>query len=35
MQTTTRKTYATDLTDEKWAILDQLIPKGEAWRSTA
>jgi putative transposase len=26
MQTTTRKAYATDLTDEQWAILEPLIP---------
>ena len=26
MQTTTRKLYATDLTDEQWAILEPLIP---------
>lgn len=26
MQTTTRKAYATDLTDEQWAILEPLVP---------
>ena len=26
MQTTTRKAYATDLTDEQWAILEPVVP---------
>ena len=26
MQTITRKPYATDLTDEQWAILEPLVP---------
>jgi hypothetical protein len=26
MQTITRKRYATDLTEEQWAILEPLIP---------
>lgn len=29
MPTTTRKTYATDLTDEQWAILEPLIPQAK------
>ena len=29
MQTTTRKAYATDLTDEQWAILESLIPQAK------
>lgn len=29
MQTTTRKAYATDLTDEQWAILAPLIPQAK------
>lgn len=29
MQTTTRTAYATDLTDEQWAILEPLIPPGK------
>ena len=30
MQTTTRKAYATDLSDEQWAILEPLIPQGKS-----
>jgi putative transposase len=30
MQTTTRKAYATDLTDEQWAILEPLIPASKS-----
>lgn len=30
MQTTTRKAYATDLTDEQWAILEPLVPPAKA-----
>src|SRR5262245_64996472 len=29
MQPTTRKAYATDLTDEQWAILEPLIPQSK------
>ena len=37
MEFQTRKAYATDLTDEQWAIVEPLMPaaKISSWRSAA